>query len=82
MISHNKHHAVGFRNFIAFFGPRPWHIEIQHRVENTSTADLFGFETLKLTIRKLKLWKPTVSALRMSAGPPAACARIGDIGGI
>ena len=41
-------------------GPRPCHIEIQHRVKNTSTTDLFGFETLKFTIRKLKLWKPTV----------------------
>ena len=45
------------------FGPRPWHIEIRHRVEKTSTIDLFGFETLKLTIRRLKLWKPTVICL-------------------
>ena len=29
-----------------FFGPRPWHIEIRHRVKQTSTIDLFGFETL------------------------------------
>ena len=43
-----------------FVGPRPWHIEIRHRVENTSTISLFGFETLKLKIRRLKLWKPTV----------------------
>ena len=43
-----------------FFGPRPWHIEIRHRVQKTSTIDLFGFETLKLKIRRLKLWKPTV----------------------
>ena len=28
-----------------FFGPRPWHIEIRHRVKKTSTIDLFGFET-------------------------------------
>ena len=42
-----------------FVGPRPWHIEIRHRVKNTSTIDLFGFETLKLRIRRLKLWKPT-----------------------
>ena len=26
----------------------------------TSTINLFGFETLKLKIRRLKLWKPTV----------------------
>ena len=43
-----------------FFGPRPWHIEIRHRVKKTSTINLFGFETLKLRIRRLKLWKPTV----------------------
>ena len=42
------------------FGPRPWHIEIRHRVKKTSTIDLFGFKTLKLKIRRLKLWKPTV----------------------
>ena len=43
-----------------FFRPRPWHIEIRHRVKKTSTINLFGFETLKLKIRRLKLWKPTV----------------------
>ena len=40
-------------------GPRPWHIELRHRVKTTSTINLFGFETLKLKIRRLKLWKPT-----------------------
>ena len=35
-------------------------IEIRHRVNKTSTINLFGFETLKLKIRRLKLWKPTV----------------------
>ena len=44
-----------------FFGPKPWHIEIRHRVKKTSTINLFGFEALKLKIRRLKLWKPTVS---------------------
>ena len=43
-----------------FVGPRPWHIEIRHRVKKISTINLFGFETLKLKIRRLKLWKPTV----------------------
>ena len=43
-----------------FFGPRPWHIEIRHRVKQTTTTNLFGFETLELKIRRLKLWKPTV----------------------
>ena len=52
--------AVDFRNFV-FLGPRPWHIEIRHRVKKTSTINLFGFETLKLKIRRLKLWKPTVA---------------------
>ena len=46
-----------------FFGPRPWHIEIRHRVKKTSTMNLFGFETLTLKIRRLKLWKPTVLGL-------------------
>ena len=46
-----------------FFGPRPWYIEIQHRVKRTSTINLFGFETLKLNIWRLKLWKPTVTWL-------------------
>ena len=46
-----------------FFGPRPWHIEIRHRVKKTtSTINVFGFETLKLKIRRLKLWKPTAWA--------------------
>ena len=31
-----------------FFGPRPWHIEIRHRVKKAFTINLFGFETLKL----------------------------------
>ena len=43
-----------------FFGPRLWHIEIRHRVKKTSTMNLFGLETLKLKIRRLKLWKPGV----------------------
>ena len=43
-----------------FFGPRPWHTEIRHRVKKASTMNVFGFETLKLKIRRLKLWKPGV----------------------
>ena len=45
-----------------FVGPRPWHIEIRHRVKKTSTINLFAFETLELKFRRLKLWKPTVGA--------------------
>ena len=44
------------------FGPRPWHIEIRHRVKKASTINLSGFETLKLKFRRLKLWKPTAGA--------------------
>ena len=36
-----------------FFWPRPWHIEIRHRVKKASTINLFGFETLKFKIRRL-----------------------------
>ena len=43
-----------------FFGPRLWRIEIRHRVKKASTMNLFGFETLKLKNRRLKLWKPGV----------------------
>ena len=46
-----------------FVGPRPWHIEIRHRVKKTSTMNLLGFETLKLKNRRLKLWKPTVTTM-------------------
>ena len=46
-----------------FFGPRLWHIEIRHRVKKTSTMNLFGFETLKLKNRILKLWKPGVAII-------------------
>ena len=35
-----------------FVGPRPWHIEIRHRVKQTSTINLLGFET---QIEKLKI---------------------------
>ena len=33
-------------------GPRPWHIEIRHRVKKTSTINSLGFETLKSKIRR------------------------------
>ena len=51
--------TVDFRDFIVCLVPRPWHIEIRHRVKQTSTINSFGFETLKLKIRRFKLWKPT-----------------------
>ena len=47
---------------MCFFGPRPCHIEFRHRVKKTSRINLFRFETLKLKIRRLKLWKPTARA--------------------
>ena len=56
--------VVGLRSISeissCFLGPRPLHIEIRHRVKKSSTINLFGFETLKLKIRRLKSWKPTV----------------------
>ena len=55
-----------------FFGPRPWHIEIWHRVKKTTTMNLFGFETLKSKIRRLKLWKPTALWLGRSRTAPRA----------
>ena len=50
-----------------FLGPRPWHIEIRHRVRKTSTINLFGFEALKLKLRRLKLWKPTAHGLDLAS---------------
>ena len=56
--SHNQHtrtpdvykHVQRIRSISeissCFFGPRPWRIEIRHRVKK-STINLFGFETLK-----------------------------------
>ena len=31
--------TVDFRNFIVVFGPRPWHIEIRHRVKKESSIN-------------------------------------------
>ena len=63
--------SVDFRNFIVFFEPRPWHIEIRHRdKKTTSTINLLGFETLKSTIRRLQLWRPTV--LQTSGHTPSS----------
>ena len=64
LVGQSLMHLIVYGRFPKFhrvlFGPRPWHIEIRHRVKQTYTIKLFGFETLKLTIRRLKLWKPTV----------------------
>ena len=56
-----------------FLGPRPWHIEIRHRVKKSSTINSFGFETLKLKIRRLKLWKPTVVDDGCNQGHTSRC---------
>ena len=63
-----------------FFGPSPWHIEIRHRVKKTPTINLFGFETLKLKIRRLKLWKPTVAALAMGDSLAVELAQASHLG--
>ena len=55
-----------------FFGPLPWHIEIRHRVKQTSTINFSGFETLESKIRRLKLWKPTVGHFPESSSPSRA----------
>ena len=39
--------------------PRPWHIEIRHRVKKSPQSFCSDLR-LKLKIRRLKLWKPTV----------------------
>ena len=43
-----------------FLGRDPGTLKSDIVSTKTSTINLFGFETLKLKIRRLKLWKPTV----------------------
>ena len=47
-------------NSSCFLGRDPGTLNSDIVSTKTSTVDLFGFETLKLKIRRLKLWKPTV----------------------
>ena len=58
--NNKSNNTVDFRNFIVLF----WAETLAHwnptSCQKTSTIDLSGFETLKLKIRRLKLWKPTV----------------------
>ena len=57
----NTTNTVDFRNFIVFFwGRDPGTLKSDIVSTKTSAVNLFGCETLKLTIRRLKLWKPTV----------------------
>ena len=44
-----------------FLGRDPGTLKSDIVLKNNSTMNLFGFETLKLKIRRLKLWKPTVN---------------------
>ena len=65
IIIRNPRHTVDFGHFIVFF----WAETLAHWnptscQTNTSRINLFGFETLKLKIRRLKLWKPTVHGLQ------------------
>ena len=46
-----------------FFGPRPLHIEIRHRVKQKHPQLICSDLRLKLKIRRLKLWKPTVVSI-------------------
>ena len=65
-----------------FFGPRPWHIEIRHRVKKTSTIKLFGFETLRIENSKIEIMETDriviagVSLSLASAFASSVCARI------
>ena len=43
-----------------FFGRDPGTLKSDIVSTKTYTLNLFGFETLKLKIRRLKFWKPTV----------------------
>ena len=54
------HITVDFRNFIVFFWAETLAYQNPTSCQNTSTINLFGFETLKFKIRRLKLWKPTL----------------------
>ena len=47
------------------FGRDPGTLKSDIVSTKTFTINLFGFETLKLKIRRLKLWKPTVRPVRL-----------------
>ena len=51
-----------------FLGRDPGTLKSDIVSKKTSTIKLFGFETLKLKIRRLKLWKPTVRTRLRQAG--------------
>ena len=50
-----------------FLGRRPCTLKSDIVSIKTTTMNLFGFEILKLKIRRLKLWKPTVVVPSVSA---------------
>ena len=52
-----------------FFGPRPWHIEIRHRVKQTSTINLFGFET-QIENSKIEIMESDCSQVSASKAHP------------
>ena len=54
-----------FRFPISEIGRDPGTLKSDIVSTKTSTINLFGFETLKLKIRRLKLWKPTVGWLKL-----------------
>ena len=56
--------TVSLQNFMfVFLGRDPGTLKSDIVSTKTSTIILFGFETLKFKIRRLKLWKPTVGVL-------------------
>ena len=71
MIIHVWFSTVDFRNSIVILlGRDPGTLKSDIVSTKTSTINLFGFETLKLKIRRLKLWKPTAG--RQHAKRPQA----------
>ena len=58
-----------------FLGRDPGTLKSNIVSPKTSTINLFGFETLKLKIRRLKLWKSTVGGLLgyVGAGTKMCC---------
>ena len=55
-----------------FLGRDPGTLKSDIVSKKTSTTNLLGFETLKLKIRRLKLWKPTVRPISLLTLPCGA----------
>ena len=67
--------TVDLRNVIVFLLGRDPGTLKSDIVSKKHPIILFGFETLKLKIRRLKLWKPSVISCRISGVQSSACER-------